>query len=137
MTALFSVGSPDRPVGSVDQSIFQYFNRQNQRCAPSFLDFWSTFSALYALDEGLKDAEAASASYKVERRGKRPWGHPSTGRARPPRCLIRWQCDSPRLFITSRRSAGRDLGRYSAVPLAVSEPFLSRSWTQMDEKLGF
>ena len=28
-----------------------------------FLDVWSTSSALYAPDEGLKDAEAASASF--------------------------------------------------------------------------
>ena len=28
---------------------------------PPFLDFWSTSSALYASDEGLKDADAASA----------------------------------------------------------------------------
>ena len=74
----------------------------------------------------------------VERRGKRrPSEHPCTGRARPPRCLVRWQCDSPRSLITSRRSAGRDLGRNSAVSLAVSQPFLSRFSTQMDKKLGF
>ena len=29
-----------------------------------FLDFWPTSSALYGADEGLKDAEAASASFK-------------------------------------------------------------------------
>ena len=50
---------------------------------------------------------------------KRPSGHPSTSRARPPRCLVRWQYDSPRSLITSRRSAGRDLGRNSAVSPAV------------------
>jgi hypothetical protein len=74
---------------------------------------------------------------KVERRGKRPWGHPGTGRARPHRCLVRWQCNSPQSLITSRRSAGLDLGRNSAVSLAVSEPFLSRFSTQTDENFGF
>jgi hypothetical protein len=68
---------------------------------------------------------------------KRPSGHPGMGRARPPRCLVRWQCDSPRSLITSRRSAGRDLGRNSAVSPALSEPFLSRFSTQMDKILGF
>jgi hypothetical protein len=75
--------------------------------------------------------------FKVERREKRPWGHPRTGRARPPRCLVRWRCGCPRSLITSRRSAGRDLGRNSAVPPAVSQPFLRRFSTQMDENLGF
>ena len=67
----------------------------------------------------------------------RPWGHPGTGRARPPRCLVRWQCDSPRSLLTSRRGIGRDLGRNSAVYPAVSEPFLSRFSTQMDENSVF
>jgi hypothetical protein len=58
---------------------------------------------------------------KVERRGKRPCGRPGTGRARPPRCLVRWQCDSPRSCIISRRSAGRDLGQNSAVPLSHTQ----------------
>ena len=72
------------------------------------------------------------------RRGKRrPSENLDTGKAGPPRCLVRWQCDSPRSLITSRRSAGRDLGRNSAVSPAVSEPFLSRFSTQMDKKLGF
>ena len=84
-----------------------------------------------------KCSRVHDCTFKVERRGKRPWGHPGTGRARPPRCLVRWQCNSPRSLITSRRSAGRDLGRNSAVSLAVSEPFLSRFSTQMDKKLGF
>jgi hypothetical protein len=75
--------------------------------------------------------------FKVERRGKRPWGHPRTGRVRPPRCLVRWRCDSIRSLITSRRSAGRDLGRNSAVSPAVPQPFLRRFSTQMGEKSGF
>jgi hypothetical protein len=44
---------------------------------------------------------------------------------------------TPYYRFTSRRSTGRDLGRNSAVPLAVSEPFLSRFSTQMDENFGF
>ena len=67
---------------------------------------------------------------------KRPSGHPGTGKARPPRCRVRWECDSPRSFISSRRSAGRGLGRKSAVSRAVPEPFLSRFSIQMDEFLG-
>jgi hypothetical protein len=39
-------------------------------------------------------------------------------------------------LITFRRSAGRDLGRNSAVSPAVPQPFLSRFSTQMDKKLG-
>ena len=68
-------------------------------------------------------------------------GHPGRGKARPPRCRVRWECDSPRSFITSRRSVSRGLGRNSAVSRAVPEPFLSRSlavprsnWTSF---LGF
>ena len=73
-------------------------------------------------------------SLKIECRWKRrPLGYPGTGRARPSRCLVRWECDSPRSFTTSRKSAGRGLRRNSAVSLAVPEPFLSRFSTQMDE----
>jgi hypothetical protein len=68
---------------------------------------------------------------------KRPSGHPGTSRAGPPRCLVRWQCDSPRSLITFRRSADRDLGRNSAVYPAVSQPFLRRFSTEMGKKLGF
>jgi hypothetical protein len=57
---------------------------------------------------------------------KRPSWHPGTSRARPPRFLVRWICDSPRSLITSGRSADHDLGRNSAVPVAVSQPFLTR-----------
>ena len=75
---------------------------------------------------------------KIECRGKRrPSGHPSTGRARPPRCIVRWKCGSPRSFTTSRRSSCRGLGRDLAVSRAVREPFLSRFSTQMDKKTGF
>ena len=68
---------------------------------------------------------------------KRPLGHLGTGRARPPRCLVRWKCDSPRLFITSGKSNCRELGRDLAVSRAVPEPFLSRFSIQTDEFLGF
>ena len=68
---------------------------------------------------------------------KRASGLPGTGRARPPRCLVRWKCDSPRSFITSRRSSCRGLGRDLAVSLAVPEPFLSRFSIRMDKKSGF
>ena len=76
--------------------------------------------------------KSSSDNLKVERRGKRPSEHPRTGRAQPPRCLVRWQCDSPRLLITSRRSVCRDLGQKSAVSPAVSQPFLRRFSTQID-----
>jgi hypothetical protein len=72
------------------------------------------------------------------RRGKRrPSENLDTGKAGPPRCLVRWQCDSPRSLVTSGRSAGRDHGRNSAVSPAVPQPFLNRFSTQMDKKLGF
>ena len=35
-----------------------------RRTDMTFLDFWSTSSALYEVDEGLKDAGAAPASFK-------------------------------------------------------------------------
>ena len=55
------------------------------------------------------------------------------GRARPPRCLVRWKCESPRSCNTSRRRRFHGLGR----PLAVPEPFLSRFSTQMNKKPRF
>ena len=67
----------------------------------------------------------------------RPWGHHHTSSAHPPRCLVRCEWNSPRSFITSTRSASRALKRFSAVPLAVSQPFLSRSWAENGGKLGF
>ena len=69
--------------------------------------------------------------------GSRPWGHHHTSSAHPPRCLVRCKWNSPRSFITSRRSASRKLKRFSAVPLAVSQPFLSRFWAENGGKLGF
>ena len=90
------------------------------------------------LDKGPPGPFSATLYLKIECRGKRrPSGHPGTGRACPPRCLVRWKCDSPRSFTTSRRSAGHRLGRNSAVSRAVPEPFLSRFSIQMDEFLGF
>ena len=66
--------------------------------------------------------------FRMECRGKRrPSGHPGTGRARPPRCLVQWKCDSPRSFTTSKRSTGRGLGRNSAVARTVPEPFLRKN----------
>ena len=77
------------------------------------------------LDKGPPGPFSATLYLKIECRGKRrPSGHPGTGRACPPRCLVRWKCDSPRSFTTSRRSAGHRLGRNSAVSRAVPEPFL-------------
>ena len=68
------------------------------------------------------------AVFKGERRGKRPLGHHATGTARLPRRLVQCGCNSPRSLNTSRRSASRGWDRYPAVPLAVSQPFLSRFW---------
>jgi hypothetical protein len=36
---------------------------RDRRTETSFLDIWSTSSAIYAVDEGLKDAEAAFTSF--------------------------------------------------------------------------
>ena len=72
--------------------------------------------------------------FKVQRWGKRwPSGHPSTGKAGSTRCLVRWKSASARSFITFRRSVDRGLGRNSAVAVAVFEPFLSHSSTQMNK----
>jgi hypothetical protein len=60
---------------------------------------------------------------KVERRGKRrPSEHPGTSRARTPRCLVRWQYDSPRSLIASRRRRHVQAGvmlEPTVVPLVV------------------
>jgi hypothetical protein len=71
------------------------------------------------------------------RLGSRPWGHHHTSSAHPPRCLVRCEKNFPRSFITSRRSASRALERFSAVPLAVSQQFLNRSWAENGGQLGF
>jgi hypothetical protein len=69
--------------------------------------------------------------------GPRPWGHHHTSSAHPPRCLTRCEWKFPRSFITTRRSASHALERFWAVHIAVSEPFLSRSWAENGGKLGF
>ena len=74
---------------------------------------------------------AASAGSVRQRRMRRliavgPTGHHATGTARPPRRLVQYGCNSPRSLATSRRSASRGRDRYSAVTLAVPQPFLSR-----------
>jgi hypothetical protein len=40
-------------------------------------------------------------------------------------------------FTTTRRSTSRALERFSAVSIAVSQPFLSRSWDENGGKLCF
>jgi hypothetical protein len=75
--------------------------------------------------------------FELECRGKRPMGIPSTSTARPPRLLVRCRWDLPRPWITCGRRASRGLGRSSAVPRTVSEPFLSRFWVPEGEKSVF
>jgi hypothetical protein len=67
----------------------------------------------------------------------RPWGHHHTCSAHPPQCLARCELNFARSLITTRRSANRTLKRSSAVTIAVSQPFLSRSWSENSGKLGF
>ena len=69
--------------------------------------------------------------------GPHPWGHHHTSSAHPPRCLARCKWNFPRSFITTRRSTSRALERFSAVSIAVSQPFLSRSWAENRGKSGF
>ena len=107
------------------------------RCLSSFWKHFQNFSSVQFFFYRVRDFYLYSnicILFQVERRGKR-WssGHPGACKARPPRCRVRWECDSPRSFFTSRRSAGRGLGRNSAVSRAVPEPFLSRFSIQMDE----
>ena len=64
-------------------------------------------------------------------------GHRHTSSAHPPRCLPWCKWNSPQSFITTRWSASRALERFSAVTIAVSQPFLSRKWAKNGGKLGF
>jgi hypothetical protein len=52
---------------SADRSLTYSRNHGSESCAgrpeTSFLDFWSTFSALYGPDEGLKDAATVAVSF--------------------------------------------------------------------------
>ena len=129
-TRPITVDAPQSPYSTISKSGFAAHHRFKWH----FLADW-----VLKINKKIQAHNHCEKKLKVERRGKRPWGHPGTGRARPPRCLVRWQCDSPRSLITSRRSAGRDLGRNSAVSPAVSQPFLRpRPFpTQMNENLGF
>jgi hypothetical protein len=69
--------------------------------------------------------------------GPCPYAHHHASSAHPPRCLTRCKWNFLQTFITSRTSASRALERSSVVSIAISEPFLSRSWDENSGKLGF